>query len=64
MSDSKTERAKPCLQVNRRVTSFQQALVLNVSTNYWQIIQMIFNRLHGSVLLYEPQPIQVGIGEW
>ena len=39
----KSERAKPCLQGNRRVISFQHTLVLNVSANYLQIIQLIVN---------------------
>ena len=35
------------------ITSSQHASVLNVSTNYWQIIQMIFNRLHAFQIPHE-----------
>ena len=73
MLDNTTERIKFCLQVNRRVTSTQASLVLNVSANKKQIIQMIVDQLclgqipHGKRVVVtgpEPHPVQVGIGEW
>jgi len=51
----------------------KQAIVLNVSANKKQVIQMIVNRLCAFQIPYEkrvvvtgpgPHPIQVGIGEW
>ena len=51
----------------------KQAMVLNATANKKQVIQMIFNRLCSvqvprgkSVVITgpEPQPVQVGIGEW
>ena len=47
--------------------------MLNVTANKKQVIQMIVNRLYSvqvpcgkSVVItgHEPQPVQVGIGEW
>ena len=51
----------------------KQALVLNVSANKKQVIQMIVDKLCSAQILHgkcvvitdpEPHPVQVGIGEW